>query len=408
MYLPIGLFGVSIATAVLPAVSRHAAVDDLDGVRDTVSRGLSPDADAERAGDGRPVRPRHADRPAAVRARPVPAGRHRRRPPRRCASTRSAWSATRRRESRRRPSTRCGRAGCRSMVSVVAIAANIVLSLALVRTLGFRGLALGTSLAAIANGAAADAPAAAPPRRHRRRPSGGRVREDRWPSVAMAAVVVGRELGATALVAGDGVVAQAIRLAVAIGSGWARSPAPRDCWHRRIPRSCDAGARAARRLTRRDEKSSMRTGKLPAARFQTVTARALLSPRVTAYPSGCTIGVRAMRRYPSRYASSFSFGPGPLSTALKALIGANVAMFLAHVASARPADRRALGLVPSLVLTRLRVWQLGHLHVPARRAVPHPVQHAGAVDVRRRARADLGDALFPEVLFRHRRSAPAC
>ena len=28
MYLPIGLFGVSIATAVLPAVSRHAAVDD--------------------------------------------------------------------------------------------------------------------------------------------------------------------------------------------------------------------------------------------------------------------------------------------------------------------------------------------------------------------------------------------
>ena len=28
MYLPIGLFGVSIATAVLPAVARHAAVDD--------------------------------------------------------------------------------------------------------------------------------------------------------------------------------------------------------------------------------------------------------------------------------------------------------------------------------------------------------------------------------------------
>ena len=31
MYLPIGLFGVSIATAVLPAVSRHAAVDDIAG-----------------------------------------------------------------------------------------------------------------------------------------------------------------------------------------------------------------------------------------------------------------------------------------------------------------------------------------------------------------------------------------
>jgi peptidoglycan biosynthesis protein MviN/MurJ (putative lipid II flippase) len=39
MYLPIGLFGVSIGTAVLPAVSRHAAIDDVDGVRATVSRG---------------------------------------------------------------------------------------------------------------------------------------------------------------------------------------------------------------------------------------------------------------------------------------------------------------------------------------------------------------------------------
>ena len=39
MYLPIGLFGVSIATAVLPAVSRYAATDDIRGIRDTVSRG---------------------------------------------------------------------------------------------------------------------------------------------------------------------------------------------------------------------------------------------------------------------------------------------------------------------------------------------------------------------------------
>src|SRR6185295_1308010 len=41
IYLPIGLFGVSIATAVLPAVSRHAAIDDLAGVRDRLSRGVS-------------------------------------------------------------------------------------------------------------------------------------------------------------------------------------------------------------------------------------------------------------------------------------------------------------------------------------------------------------------------------
>ena len=42
MYLPIGLFGVSIATATMPAVSRHAARDDtrggaLDAGRGTVA-----------------------------------------------------------------------------------------------------------------------------------------------------------------------------------------------------------------------------------------------------------------------------------------------------------------------------------------------------------------------------------
>jgi putative peptidoglycan lipid II flippase len=41
MYLPIGLFGVSIATAVLPEVSRRAGDRDLDAVRGTVADGLS-------------------------------------------------------------------------------------------------------------------------------------------------------------------------------------------------------------------------------------------------------------------------------------------------------------------------------------------------------------------------------
>jgi putative peptidoglycan lipid II flippase len=41
MYLPIGLFGVSIGTATLPAVSRHLAQDDHRSVRGTVADGLS-------------------------------------------------------------------------------------------------------------------------------------------------------------------------------------------------------------------------------------------------------------------------------------------------------------------------------------------------------------------------------
>jgi putative peptidoglycan lipid II flippase len=40
MYLPIGLFGVSIATVVLPAAARHVTLDDLAAIRRTVARGL--------------------------------------------------------------------------------------------------------------------------------------------------------------------------------------------------------------------------------------------------------------------------------------------------------------------------------------------------------------------------------
>jgi putative peptidoglycan lipid II flippase len=40
MYLPIGLFGVSIATAALPTIARHAANEDKAGIRDSVSQAL--------------------------------------------------------------------------------------------------------------------------------------------------------------------------------------------------------------------------------------------------------------------------------------------------------------------------------------------------------------------------------
>jgi putative peptidoglycan lipid II flippase len=40
MYLPIGLFGVSIATAAIPGITRHAAADDMAGVRNDVSQAV--------------------------------------------------------------------------------------------------------------------------------------------------------------------------------------------------------------------------------------------------------------------------------------------------------------------------------------------------------------------------------
>ena len=64
-----------------------------------------------------------------------------------------------------------------------------------------------------------------------------------------------------------------------------------------------------------------------------------------------------MPRFPARSGSpsSLSFGPGPISTALKAIIGANVVLFLATLFYA-PLQIQ-LGLIPSWVLHENRLWQ---------------------------------------------------
>ena len=181
MYLPIGLFGVSIATAVLPAVSRHAAADD-DGrtCRRHGRAQAGDDADAERAGDVRPHRAGDADRAAALRARPFhspPTPRPR--PPRRCGSMRSASSATRPCASSSPTFYALRRSRVPVMVSMCTVALNIALNVTLVHLMGFLGLALSTSIAALANGGALVLPAAPAPARHRGPAPGRDVRQDR-------------------------------------------------------------------------------------------------------------------------------------------------------------------------------------------------------------------------------------
>src|SRR5580704_13897719 len=64
-----------------------------------------------------------------------------------------------------------------------------------------------------------------------------------------------------------------------------------------------------------------------------------------------------MPRYSSSYGgSSFSFGPGPPSRALKVLIGANVAVFLAQTFI--PGLTWTFGLMPGAVVHEFRLWQL--------------------------------------------------
>src|SRR5581483_6294382 len=67
-----------------------------------------------------------------------------------------------------------------------------------------------------------------------------------------------------------------------------------------------------------------------------------------------------MRRSYSPYASSMSFGPGPMSTALKVLIGANVAIFLAQLFTDQYSWGLTwnLGLIPADVFGRFRIWQV--------------------------------------------------
>ena len=64
-----------------------------------------------------------------------------------------------------------------------------------------------------------------------------------------------------------------------------------------------------------------------------------------------------MPRRPSySYGSSIAFGPGPLSTAMKGLIGANVLLFMAQLVV--PSITWTFGLTPVAVIRQFEVWQL--------------------------------------------------
>jgi len=153
MYLPTGLFGVSLATATLPAVSRHAARNDTPAVRATLADGLSLML----------VLNVPATIGLIVLASPIVRVIFERRAflPADTAATAAAlqfyaiglvgYSIVRIASpafyalgDSRTPVT----------ISVAAVVVNATTNLALVRVLGYRGLALGTAIAAIFNAGA--------------------------------------------------------------------------------------------------------------------------------------------------------------------------------------------------------------------------------------------------------------
>ena len=150
MYMPIGLFGVSIATAVIPTLSRHAARNETADMRGAISNGLRLMLTLNVP----------ATVGLVVLATPIVAliFEHGRFTPANTAATAAAlafyapgllgYSAVKiavpsfyALHDSRTP----------VMVSVTTVIVNVVLNLALVRVMSFQGLALGTALSAIFN-----------------------------------------------------------------------------------------------------------------------------------------------------------------------------------------------------------------------------------------------------------------
>ena len=150
MYLPIGLFGISIATAALPDIARHAANDDVPAVRETISRGLrmmlmlNVPATIGLMVLARPIvalllqRGRFTAYDTAATAAALVC----------YAPGLLAYSAVKI-ASPTFYSLRDSRTPV--LVSVASVLANLIINLALVGMFGFRGLAAGTALAATFN-----------------------------------------------------------------------------------------------------------------------------------------------------------------------------------------------------------------------------------------------------------------
>jgi putative peptidoglycan lipid II flippase len=217
MYLPIGLFGVSIATATLPAVSRHAAQGDEVAVRRTIADGLTlmlmlniP------ATVGLFVLATPIVRVIFERAAFTPAD---------TAATAAAvqfyalglvgYSIVRIASP---VFYALGQNRTPVMVSVATVLANALLNVALVRVMGYRGLALGTSIAALFNAALLMFFL----RRRLDGIEGGRVAGSLVrigvASLVMALAVVGVDAAARAWLPGSGLLAQITRLAATIAA----------------------------------------------------------------------------------------------------------------------------------------------------------------------------------------------
>jgi putative peptidoglycan lipid II flippase len=217
MYLPIGLFGVSIGTATLPAVSRHVAQQDEAGARRTIADGLSlmtmlnVPATIGLMMLATPIVRVIFERNAFTAAD--------------TAATAAAlqfyalgllgYSVVRIASP---TFYALGQNRTPVLVSVATVLVNAALNIALVRVLGYRGLALGTSIAALFNAVVLMVLL----RRRLHGIEGRRVLTSfmkiALASTAMAVATFVADRVLAVWLPGDALVAQIVRLALTIGA----------------------------------------------------------------------------------------------------------------------------------------------------------------------------------------------
>jgi putative peptidoglycan lipid II flippase len=216
MYLPIGLFGVSIGTAVLPTISRHLTQRNTAAARQTVSDGLSlmmmlnVPATVGLMVLAVPIVQllfeRRAFTPADTTATAAAVQLY--------ALGLLGYSVVRIASP---AFYALGRSRTPVIVSIATMVVNAGLNVGLARFYGFRGLALGTSLAALFNAATLLMLL----RRDLAGLNGGRL-ADAFARIALASAVMGIaaivvERMLSALLPGTGVLLQALRLGAVIG-----------------------------------------------------------------------------------------------------------------------------------------------------------------------------------------------
>jgi len=218
MYLPIGLFGVSLATAVLPQVARQAAVGDHAAMRGTVSRGLALMLAVNvPAMVGLIVLADPITRLLFERGQFLASD---------TTATANAlrfyavglvgYSAVR---ISAPVFYALGRNGVPVAVGFVSVAVNVIASLGLVTTLGFRGLALSTSIGALINGGALIWLLRGPLRGISGRHLLSTFVKSLVAAAVMGAVALAVERTATRMVGNERLISQIICLSAAIGAG---------------------------------------------------------------------------------------------------------------------------------------------------------------------------------------------